>query len=217
MPLPSETPSPDESLPQPRNKGGRPKGSKTRPKWLRESLKRPRGRPKGSKNKPKTILGFLQEAVNLEKPKRLPKREKNPEMVRLGKLRQAKLTPEEKAEGIKRLRECKGGRKQGVPTAYDQWTYRAIRDDALKEIKRIVKIMDQEGSLPENPLARQAMMAALELLAEPGTKDMKLKVLRTILEYNLAKPVVKTDVTVRTAEDWLAELASKEDDASPND
>lgn len=214
MPLPSETPSPDDSQP-PRNKGGRPKGSKTRPLWLREALKRPRGRPKGSKNKPKSIVAFLQEAVNLEKPKRLPKREKNPKFVELGKLRQAKITPEDRARLTEGLQKGKGGRKEGVPLAFDQWTYRAIQDEAKLDVTRIMKLMADEGILPEDPLAREALETALQLMREPGTKDFKHKVLRTILEYRLAKPTAKTDITVRTAEDWLADLAAQEaNDAS---
>lgn len=134
----------------------------------------------------------------------------------------ANLSPEERSAratkaSLAAKASGKGGRKPGVPVAYDQWQYRAIRDDARKEIKRIVKIMDDQGALPENPLARQAMMAALDLLAEPGTKDMKLKVLRTILEYNLAKPVSKQDITVRSAEDWLADLAAQEADDAPDE
>jgi hypothetical protein len=75
--------------------------------------------------------------------------------------------------------------------------------------------MEQEGVLPEDPLAREALQEALKLMRAPGDKKFKHSVLRTILEYRLAKPTTKQDVTVRTAEDWLDELAEKEGDAKP--
>lgn len=216
----SETPSPDDS--PPRNKGGRPKGSKTRPKWLREALKRPRGRPKGSKNKPKSIVAFLQEAVALEKPKRVPRKPKDEKLAEYARKGNALRTPEQRSVDAKKASLAaaasgnKAGRKEGVPLAFDQWTYRAIRDEAKQDVQRIMKLMDQEGILPEDPLAREALETALQLMREPGPKPFKHQVLRTILEYRLAKPTSKSDVTVRTAEDWLDDLASQENN-EPSD
>lgn len=224
MPHTSEMPLSDDSPQKPRNKGGRPKGSKTRPKWLREALKRPRGRPKGSKNKPKTILGFLQDAMEIETPKRAPpKKPKSQKHVELGKLAQAKLTPEMRkerglqgAEAAARSKN-KPGRREGVPQAFNEWTYRAIQDEAKQDVQRIMKLMEDEGILPEDPLAREALQTALQLMREPGPKPFKHQVLRTILEYRLAKPTAKTDVTVRTAEDWLDALAAQEANESTDD
>jgi hypothetical protein len=76
--------------------------------------------------------------------------------------------------------------------------------------------MDKEGVLPEDPLAREALQEALKLMRSPGDKKFKHSVLRTILEYRLAKPTSKQDITVRTAEDWLDEIVEKEGDAQPD-
>ena len=221
MQSPSETPSSDDS--PPRNKGGRPKGSKTRPKWLREALKRPRGRPKGSKNKPKTILGWLQESLEIQEPKRAPRKLKDEKAAEYARKGAAMLTPERRSELAKKAslaakaKGKPGGRPLGVPAAYkSQWAYRAEQDAAKQDVKRIISIMAEEGILPEDPLAREALETALQLMREAGPKDFKHKVLRTILEYRLAKPAQKQDVTVRTAEDFLDELAAKESD-EPSD
>lgn len=75
-------------------------------------------------------------------------------------------------------------------------------------------MMDKNGALPENPIARQAMKSAMEMLAveELNSKD-KLAVIRTLLEWNLAKPASTQNLNVKTAEDFLDELAAEDDPA----
>jgi len=72
--------------------------------------------------------------------------------------------------------------------------------------------MDQQGLLPEDEIAREAILQALQLMREPGDKKFKLSVIRTLLDHTHAKPVQKSDVTVRTAEDFLNELAAEGDE-----
>lgn len=69
--------------------------------------------------------------------------------------------------------------------------------------------MDKEGALPENPIAREAMKAALEMLAEDNATKDKLSIIRTLLEYNLAKPASTANVNLKTAEDFLDDLAAE--------
>jgi hypothetical protein len=72
--------------------------------------------------------------------------------------------------------------------------------------------MEKNGDLPENTIAREAMKSAIEMLAsDVSTKD-KIAVIRTLLEYNMAKPAATQNLNVKTAEDFLDELAG---DAGP--
>ena len=51
------------------------------------------------------------------------------------------------------------------------------------------------------------MKSAIELLtADISVKD-KMAAIRTLLEYNLAKPAATSNVNVRTAEDFLDDIA----------
>lgn len=71
--------------------------------------------------------------------------------------------------------------------------------------------MDKEGALPENPIAREAMEAATQMLASDLPAKDRLAVIRTLLEYNMAKPAATTNLNVKSAEDFLDELAEEED------
>lgn len=77
--------------------------------------------------------------------------------------------------------------------------------------------MEQQGIVPEDEIAKEALLSALELMREPGSKDFKLKVIRTLLEHTHAKPTQKQDVTVRSAEDWLDEIAQQQDSDGQSD
>jgi hypothetical protein len=88
--------------------------------------------------------------------------------------------------------------------------YALALENARKLTNRIMKQMELEDALPENPIARKAMQAAIELLAlnEAPTKD-RLATIRTLLEYNMAKPASTANLNVKTAEDFLDELAAE--------
>lgn len=64
--------------------------------------------------------------------------------------------------------------------------------------------------------AEEALIATLEVMRSPLNQDMKLKAAKQVLEWTKAKPAAKTEMTVNTAEQWLASLAEpeQEDDAS---
>jgi hypothetical protein len=209
-----------ETTPSP--KRGRPLGSKTRPQWQRDLEKQQkhprRGRPKGSKNKPKTLAAWLTEAIAVELPPKPPPKPKNQSKVRRENNALNRLTPEERSARARKAalsRKTHGARAPGTPPTWATQEYAPLLIAAEREAKRIYDIMEQDGLLPEDPLAREALQEALKLMRAPGDKKFKHSVLRTILEYRLAKPTTKTDVTVRTAEDWLDELAEKEGDAEP--
>lgn len=211
-----------EDLLTPKRRPGRPKGSKTRPKWVREreaqQPKLPRGRPKGSPNKPKTLEAWLAAAMEVQLPPKPPPKPKDMSKARFENNVFNRMTPEERkalASRAARSRKKDGARAPGTPPHWGTHDYAPLLKETEREAKRIYNIMEQEGTLPEDPLAREALQEALKLMRAPGDKKFKHTVLRTILEYRLAKPTTKTDVTVRTAEDWLDDLAEKEGDAEP--
>jgi hypothetical protein len=219
---------PQSETPAPKNKGGRPKGSKNRPKWILDELKkapkRPRGRPKGSKNKPKTLEGLIELSLTPpipppkpEKPKR--KRERQgyhgtPREAYFARLKRE--DPEKLAEISSRASRSPARREKratippGTPLGFTMHEWALRKDEARKIAHRIFKLMDKEGALPENPIAREAMKTALEMLAEDNSSKDKLAIIRTLLEYNLAKPAATQNVNIKTAEDFLDELASED-------
>lgn len=93
---------------------------------------------------------------------------------------------------------------------YTRHEWALVIDEAQKTAKRIIKNMDMEGALPDNPIARKAMEQSIEMLAADLPAKDKLAVIRTILEYNMAKPASTANVNVKTAEDFLDELASED-------
>lgn len=70
--------------------------------------------------------------------------------------------------------------------------------------------MEKDGALPENPIAREAMKRAMEMLAEDNSAKDKISLIRTLLEYNMAKPASTQNVNLKTAEDFLDELADSD-------
>lgn len=99
---------------------------------------------------------------------------------------------------------------KGKPATMTNREWALCKDNARKIAHRIFSMMDKEGALPENPIAREAMKQALEMLAEDNATKDKLAIIRTLLEYNLAKPAATSNVNLRTAEDFLDEIAAEE-------
>jgi hypothetical protein len=69
--------------------------------------------------------------------------------------------------------------------------------------------MEAAGLLPDDEIATQATQATLEIMHNPMNQDMRLKAARQLLEWYKAKPQSKSEVTVNTAEAWLASLAEE--------
>jgi hypothetical protein len=75
----------------------------------------------------------------------------------------------------------------------------------------MIKLMAEAGVLPEDEGAQEAMGTVLGIMRTTASNDMKLKAARTVLEYTKAKPTSKAELTVKTAEDFLDELAEKDE------
>lgn len=210
---------------------GRPKGVKNRPKWLLKELKklpkRPRGRPKGyspkNPQKPPTDLQewlVTQAATNpRERKPAVPELKRGRGRIKgcKGKATStsgqiAKATPEQRQKWIEKARKT---RAQTTP--YDKpkdWTkteYAIFLEQARTEAKRIYKIMKAEGLIPENEMAAKSLEAAFEMVTSNMAARDKLQAIRTVLEYTKQKPASKSDITLKTAEDFLDELAEHDD------
>lgn len=148
-------------------------------------------------------------------PKPAPK-PKNKNLIRTkGSL--ANRPPEERVAlarkaALSRKKHQRGARIPGTPNDWTNKDYAPLREEAKAEARRIFKVMEKEGTLPEDPIAREALLTVLQAMREPGPKDFKHKAARTLLEYTMAKPSQKQDITVRSAEDFLDDLAANESD-----
>jgi hypothetical protein len=132
-------------------------------------------------------------------------------MPRGGHFKELAKTPEGRAQlaewranGAK-----KAGKPQGATHGYTRHTRNKMIAKAEAEAKVQVDRMIEEGKLDaEDPLAREAMDAIATLMrrTDINPKD-KLAAARTILEWTKAKPASDTNLNVRKAEDFLAEIA----------
>ena len=102
----------------------------------------------------------------------------------------------------------KGGRRKGQMPFVSQYQLAVMADEARKMAKKVMKKLDTDKDLPENAIARKAMQEALELLNTPQSTRDRLATIRTLLEFNMAKPASTQNVNLKTAEDFLDELAN---------
>jgi hypothetical protein len=121
------------------------------------------------------------------------------------------LTGEKKApprRGLPRRKGVRTGRQVGQPDGmrYDE----AEREWAFARMyaNEVTKIMKEEGIIPEDPKVEAAFRAAIEVLESPMSQAIKLQASRLILDFCKAKPVAKSEVTVKSAEDWLAQVTA---------
>ncbi len=133
-------------------------------------------------------------------------------------------TPEWQAKrAAARVRGGQNSSRAGVPNGYTRdgvkRARRVYRTQAIRLVQKIIEMADEETKkiLTEDERARQALEVSTEIMLSKGnelvsTKD-RIAAARTVLEWTKKKPAVQNDVTVRTAEDFLDDLA-KEDDKS---
>lgn len=130
-------------------------------------------------------------------------------------------TPEGRAkmEAWRRSGIHKGGRPMFATDGADPKETEVLLTRAQSDAERIVKIMDEEKLIPEptdellgndKDMAKEALKATIVILRMPGQKSERLAAARTILEYTRSKPAQSSNVTVSTAEDFLAGLLAKD-------
>lgn len=168
---------------------------------------RPRGRPPGAKNIPQ-IEDFVAESISGSVP--------IPKLKPKGKPRGpwANMTPEQRSEHSKRLAALKkgpsGGRPKGVPRALTRAQYEARLAEQQPIIKRIMKKMADNGQLPDDPRAVEALEKSMTILRTEEDSKTKLAAARLVLDFTKAKPTTKHEVTVKSAEDYLDEMAEED-------
>jgi hypothetical protein len=101
------------------------------------------------------------------------------------------------------------GRPKGSIDGYTKNDLRKMRAIAKDEAKRMVRIMEKKGfEIPENEYAREALEAAVETMRmEAINPKDKLTAARLVLDFTKAKPAAQTELTVKKAEDFLADIA----------
>lgn len=188
---------------------GRPVGRPPKPKPKNPPPKRPRGRPKGSKNKPKDLASFIERAFTEPLKPTVERKKPNQNLNR-----QKDWTPEQRAAWSKRLnarqdfKNRNGTGNPGKPNHLTQAEWKSIVDQAKPEAKRIIKVMQKNGTLPDlDPRAEEAMAALLVMLKSQASTRDKTTIAKTILDFTMSKPSSKTEVTVKTAEEMLDDLA----------
>lgn len=84
---------------------------------------------------------------------------------------------------------------------------------AKAQAKRDLERMEEKGFvLPKDEYAKEAIESVLTVmrLTDISPKD-RLAAASKLLEYTLAKPAAETNVTLKKAEDFLADLAKDTD------
>lgn len=168
---------------------------------------RPRGRPPGSKNIPK-IEDFIAESLSAPVPVPALKPKGAPRGPWAG------MTPEERSEYARKIaaksKPKKGGRRVGVPRKLTVKAYEARLAEQTTIVHRIMKKMADNGQLPDDPRAVEALETSMILLRTQEDAKLKLAAARLVLDFTKSKPTAKVEHTVRTAEDLLDEMAEDE-------
>lgn len=168
---------------------------------------RSRGRPKGAKNVPK-IEAFVAESL----ASRVPIPELKPKAAPRGPW--ARMTPEERSAHGKQLAASRtrpgGGRRPGVPRGMTTAEYQARKAAQTPLVDRIITKMIANGEIPDDPDVVEAFRQAGVILRSQDDPKTKLAAARLILDFKKAKPTTKIEHTVKTAEQYLDELAEDE-------
>jgi hypothetical protein len=102
------------------------------------------------------------------------------------------------------------GRPLGSIDGYSKTELTKQRKVAKEEAKGIVKYMEETKGfvVPKAEFAREAIVAAVETMRmEAISAKDKLAAARLVLDFTLAKPASQAEVTVKRAEDFLADIA----------
>ena len=118
---------------------------------------------------------------------------------------------------MKAIKELSGGLinpyRKGVFDGYTKATAEIAWKKARQEAKVIMKHMKENGMV-DTPapgdkyaeFAEEALEAAITIVRTPMNEQQRLAAARLILDFTKSKPVAKNEVTVKTAEDWLANV-----------
>lgn len=151
-------------------------------------------------------------ADSLQSPPPVPVIAK-PERKRLGPM--AGMSPEERTAYAMRMvaaRDPNRPRKstrRGRPKHLTNAQHDAAIDAQRPIVAKVIKKMGQRGELPDEPMAVEALEAALLVLRSPGSATVRTAAASLVLDFTKTKPTTKTESVVKTAEDWVDEMAAK--------
>ncbi len=103
------------------------------------------------------------------------------------------------------------GRPRGSTQGYSKSERDKLKVKAKAEAKIIVEHMVTKGfEIPKHEFASEAIHTAVEIMRREdiNPKD-KLSAAKTVLEWTLSKPATETTVNVKTAEDFLKDIAAE--------
>jgi hypothetical protein len=109
--------------------------------------------------------------------------------------------------------------RTGIPHGMTKKTVAPLIAKANAQADRYIQKMKDEGSLPATVIpdsdearAEAALREACVLALGPTEKAVKISAIRAVLEWTRAKPASKSNISINTTEQWLAEIAA--DDAA---
>lgn len=141
----------------------------------------------------------------------------SPQYVR-EKMASAEMT-KKRLEGLAKWRAANPhlvGRRKGHPDGIRLKDWLIIKEKASKKAERAVEIMAEKKIWEaDNDVSSKAMKAAIEILEAPGEHRNKLAAAKVILDFTQTKPVVKSETTLKTAEEFLSALMEGEDESKP--
>ena len=105
------------------------------------------------------------------------------------------------------------GRRPGVPDGMRRAEADAMWKECSEKATLIMEKLEEAGVLhfeptPDDQMAKKALHTAFEIAMSPIEMKNRITALRTVLEYTKARPAVKTDLRLNSAEAWLAEVIS---------
>jgi len=98
-----------------------------------------------------------------------------------------------------------GGSGGGTVYAFNRAWIKSRRE-AKRDMDEIKKTIDLTAA------AQEALETSLTVMRGPVSAGDKLKAARQVLDFTMAKPVSKSEVTVNSAEEWLKSLVGKDAD-----
>jgi len=120
-------------------------------------------------------------------------------------------------EGLRRFREAggKAGRITGQPDGVRKRDWIKIVAKAEAKADKVIKAMaDKNIWEADNDVSSKAMKSAITIMETATEVRLKLAAAKTILDFTQTKPVVKSETTVKTAEEFLNSLIEEEKDGS---
>lgn len=108
----------------------------------------------------------------------------------------------------------KSGRPGGLPNGWtkDRWAWHlfCIKHTSHRYLENVIKDNELDRTNPDDAAAIEALTKAVHIMRSDSPQVQQLAAAKLILEFTKAKPSSKSDVTVHTAEDFLAQVMKDE-------